>query len=70
MRWFEEQRLKWIGDRIAAKGHINRSDVVEQFGVSLGQAAKDFGTFMREMPEVMTYNKKTKRYEFNYKAFR
>lgn len=69
MRWFEEQRLKWIGERIAAVGYINRSDLMEHFGISLPQASKDLNTFLREMPDVMIYNVKTKRYEFNYRAW-
>jgi DeoR/GlpR family transcriptional regulator of sugar metabolism len=67
MRWFEEQRLKWIGDRLASHGHINRSDLMEQFQISMAQASKDLNAFLRERPNLMVYNRTTRRYEFNYR---
>jgi hypothetical protein len=67
MRWFEEQRLKWIGDRLASHGHINRSDLVEQFRISAPQASKDLNKFLRDRPRIMIYNPTAKRYEFNYR---
>jgi DeoR/GlpR family transcriptional regulator of sugar metabolism len=67
MRWFEEQRLKWIGDRLASHGHINRSDLIEQFRISEATASRDLNTFLRERPNIMVYNLTAKRYEFNYR---
>jgi hypothetical protein len=67
MRWFEEQRLKWIGDRLASQGHINRRDLTEKFGISTAQASKDLNAFLRDKPNLMIYNLKMKRYEFNYR---
>lgn len=67
MRWFEEKRLEWIGERLAAKGHINRRDIMEKFGISTAQASKDLNNFLRNCPDLMTYNSSARRYEFNYR---
>lgn len=66
MKWCEDQRMKWIGDRLAARGYINQQDLMGHFGVTKPQASKDLNKFSREMPGLMVYSPNTKRYEFNY----
>lgn len=68
MRWFEEQRLKWIGERLAAVGHINRSDLMQQFGISLPTASRDLNKYLELRPSLMVYNKRKRRYEFNMRG--
>ena len=38
LRWGVEQRLEFIEFRLFWEGHVNRSDVMEQFGLSVNQA--------------------------------
>ena len=63
MRWFEQQRMDWIAETLRIFGYINREHLCLKFGISLPQAANDFGQFQRERPGVMVYNKCAKRYE-------
>lgn len=63
---FAQQRLKWIGERLASHGYINRKDLVGQFGVSRPTASKDLNAFLRVTPDLMVYNPHKKRYEFNH----
>ena len=68
MRWFEQQRMKWIGERLAEVGHINRSDLMEEFGISGPTASKDLNKYLELRPKLMVYNKTAKRYEFNLRG--
>ncbi len=63
MRWFERHRQEWIGDRIAAVGYINRSDVMEKFEVSIPTASRDLRVFQENHPGILHYNLTLKRYE-------
>ena len=38
LRWGVEQRLEFIEFRLFWEGHVNRSDLMEQFGVSVNHA--------------------------------
>ena len=37
LRWGIEQRLEFIEFRLFWEGHVNRIDVMQQFGVSVNQ---------------------------------
>ena len=63
MRWFEEQRMEWIGETIRIFGFINREHIIKKFGVSMPQASNDLSTFIRNNPETILYNTTTRRYE-------
>lgn len=63
MAWAEDYRQKWIAETLRVFGFINRAHLCRKFGISLPQAANDFGRFQRENPQRMTYNAKAKRYE-------
>jgi hypothetical protein len=41
LRWGVEQRLEFIEFRLFWEGHVNRSDVMEKFGLSVNQASSD-----------------------------
>ena len=41
LRWGVEQRLEFIEFRLFWEGHVNRSDLMDQFGVSVNQASTD-----------------------------
>jgi len=65
MRWFEQQRREWIMIHLYAQGHINRSDIMQKFGIGSAQASRDINRLMKDMPNLMTYNLTAKRYERN-----
>lgn len=62
MRWFEQQRQEWIAEMLDIYGFINRSHLIQKFGVSQAQAAIDFRTFQKVNPMVMVYDKSAKHY--------
>lgn len=64
-RWYQEFRLAWIKESIEIFGQINRENVVRKFGLSTQVASADFRLAMDRWPDLMTYNKSTKRYERN-----
>lgn len=63
MRWFEEERQRWIGEMIHIYGFVNREHVMRKFGVSTPQASKDINRFLKNNVNTLTYNLHTKRYE-------
>lgn len=62
MRWAQEQRLSFIGERLLDAGAINRSDLIERFRISAPQAATDFRIFNEKHPGVMRYDNHRKAY--------
>lgn len=62
MAWAENYRQEWIAETLRVFGFINRAHLCRKFGISLPQAANDFGRFQREHPGRMTYDAKAKRY--------
>lgn len=63
MRWFEQQRQSFIADFVRGKGTLNVKDVMDKFGISKPQASRDIQKFIKEYPNLLTYNTSTKRYE-------
>ena len=57
LRWGVEQRLEFIEFRLFWEGHVNRSDVMEQFGLSVNQASSDLNRYISFAPDNMTYDK-------------
>ena len=51
-----EQRLEFIEFRLFREGHVNRSDVMEQFRLSVNQASSDLGRFIGLAPHNMDYD--------------
>jgi hypothetical protein len=62
-RWFVEYRLAWIRESVLIFGQINREHIMLKFGVSQPQVSHDVKMAMFRWPDLMTYNKSSKRYE-------
>jgi hypothetical protein len=68
-RWGIERRLEFIEFRLFWEGGVNRSDLVEEFGVSVPQASKDLSLYQENAPQNIEYDKSLKRY-FASNSFR
>jgi len=62
MRWGVEKRLEFIEFRLYWENGINRSDIMDQFGVSVPQASKDLNLYEDKAPGNLVYDKSAKRY--------
>lgn len=62
LRWGIEQRLEFIEFRLFWEGHVNRSDLMDQFGVSVNQASTDLNRYIGFAPENMVYDKSARTY--------
>lgn len=62
MRWGIERRLELIEFRLFWEGGVNRSDLVEEFGVSVPQASKDLALYQDKAPGNLRYDRSQKRY--------
>jgi predicted DNA-binding transcriptional regulator YafY len=61
-RWGIERRLEFIEFRLYWEGGVNRSDIVEEFGVSVPQASKDLTLYQEQAPHNARYDRSQKRY--------
>ena len=62
MKWGIERRLELIEFRLFWEGGVNRSDIVDEFGVSVPQASKDLALYQEEAPHNLRYDRSQKRY--------
>lgn len=62
IRWGVEQRLEFIEFHLLWEGGVNRSDIIDTFGVSVPQASKDLTLYQERAPGNVTYDKSAKRY--------
>ncbi|WP_135451225.1 WYL domain-containing protein [Tabrizicola caldifontis] len=62
LRWGVEQRLEFIEFRLFWEGHVNRSDLMDQFGVSVNQASTDLNRYIGMAPDNMFYDKSARTY--------
>lgn len=62
LRWGVEQRLEFIEFRLFWEGHVNRSDLMDAFGVSVNQASTDLNRYIGMAPDNMTYDKSARAY--------
>lgn len=62
IRWGVEQRLEFIEFRLFWEGGVNRSDIIDMFGVSVPQASKDLSLYQERAPGNADYDKSAKRY--------
>jgi len=60
--WSAVQRLQFIEFRLLWEGHVNRSDLIETFGISVPQSTLDFREYMERAPNNMDYNKRLRHY--------
>lgn len=61
--WFKRQRVEWIAEMVRIYGFINREHIEKKFGVSTPQASMDLRDAMAEHPNLIEYNRSSKRYE-------
>ncbi len=57
-----EQRMEFIEFRLYWEGAINRSDLIDQFGVSVPQASNDLTAYRQMAAENVTYDLSAKSY--------
>lgn len=57
-----ESRLEFIEFRLFWEGHVNRSDIVETFGVSINQASADLNRYLGLAETNMAYDKSARTY--------
>jgi len=62
LRWGVAQRLEFIEFRLFWEGRVNRSDLMEQFGLSVNQASADLNRYIGFAPENMVYDKSARTY--------
>jgi hypothetical protein len=62
LRWGVEQKLQFIEFRLFWEGHVNRSDLIDKFGVSPNQASGDLNRYIALVPDNMAYDKSGKTY--------
>jgi predicted DNA-binding transcriptional regulator YafY len=62
LTWGVERRLEFIEFRLFWEGGVNRSDIIEKFGVSVPQASKDLTLYQERAPLNVIYDKSRKRY--------
>lgn len=61
-RWSVEQRLEFIDFRLFWEGHVNRSDLIDRFGVSVPQASSDLAQYQEAAQDNAVYDKTRKTY--------
>jgi hypothetical protein len=62
LRWGVEQRLEFIEFRLFWEGQVNRSDLMDQFGVSVNQASTDLKRYIGFAPDNLVYDKSARTY--------
>lgn len=62
LKWGVERRLEFIEFRLLWEGGVNRSDIIDMFGVSVPQASKDLTLYQERAPTNAVYDKSAKRY--------
>lgn len=60
--WSALQRLQFIEFRLLWEGHVNRSDLIEAFGISVPQSTLDFREYLERAPGNMDYDKRLRHY--------
>ena len=61
-RWGPERRLEFIDFRLLWDGTINRSELVDFFGISTQQASSDLARYAEVAPGNLLYDKRAKTY--------
>lgn len=61
-KWSQQRRLSFIEFRLSWEGRLNRSDLVDYFGISVPQASLDLAKYQELAPENVEYDRKAKTY--------
>lgn len=56
------QRMRFIDIALSEYGRVNRSVLIEYFGLSAASATKDLSTYQEQHPGNMIYSTKSKSY--------
>lgn len=62
MNWGVERRYEFIEFRLYWQGRINRSDLMEVFGISVQQASKDLSNYIEGRKSNVSYDKRQRTY--------
>jgi hypothetical protein len=62
LRWSTSRRLEFIEFRLYWEGQINRSDLIERFGISMPQASTDIGRYLELARDNVEYDSSLKTY--------
>jgi len=62
MRIAQQERLRFIGEKLARDGRINRADLTDRYGIHVNQATTDLKRFMDLNPKAMTYSGRARCY--------
>ena len=60
MRWSQQQRMNYISNLLIAHGRVNRSQLVDKFGVTVALVSSDLATYQRLHPDAMRYDRSDK----------
>jgi hypothetical protein len=61
-KWSQERRLEFVDYRLQWEGQINRSDLMDLFGISVPQASLDIARYLELAPENMRYDRSARVY--------
>ena len=61
-RWSQERRLEFIDYRLRWEGRLNRSDLIELFGISVPQASLDIARYTELAPANIQYDRSARVY--------
>lgn len=61
-RWSQDRRLEFIDFRLRWDGRINRSDLIEHFGISVPQASLDIARYLEIAPGNLEYDRSSRVY--------
>ena len=62
MKYAVEQRIRFIDFLLHQYGNVNRSALVDWFGISVPQATKDIKDYLKIAPDNMRYSVNLKCY--------
>ena len=62
IKWAAEQRFQYLEQRAFWHGSLNRSDLIEKFGISVPQASKDLASYQKMHPLNLAYDASKKQY--------
>jgi len=62
LSWGLERRLQFIDFRLRWEGRLNRTDLVEHFGLSIPQVSLDIAKYSELAPGNLTYDRSSKTY--------
>ncbi len=60
--WGQGRRLEFIDFRLRWEGKLNRSDLIEQFGISVPQASTDIANYIEVAPGNLSYDRSARVY--------